>query len=443
MDFRKLNEEIQKFIVNEISDELKNKVINARKKQLADLEKKTDKTTQKFDKKLADKEQEKAKNMKHKASFERRLYRPVPVCKINGSLAQWEFYYPDKGYHQEVLCFKMTGMPLFSDTHGYPYFTATRKDNESSVSTYFKSEWLNGNYEYLLNYLENNLEEINSIEIIDNQLKGMFYDKFGYHIRNIKAAEEFLQKCPDLKNYAKYASKNESYKINEISDKTVKSALRKANKNIERNDDSIKKLNKEKEAHLRDSEEKLNRLRNKINDLEGMRDKKDVEQRKQRRNYTQASYTDPEQDETIAKKKLRARKNELPRQYGDCLYSLRTEDDLLLKYNPVEKVIEVWSNRDGVSYEFGDYTYGDVSEEYDYDFNKSTLENVLDIVEQIFNFTDEIENDEIDTRDSCAEVSGIKVLWRDFNDLDLEDPKTYNIACFILRYYSDERYHFC
>ena len=442
MDFKKLREQLEKFTVNEISDELKNKVIDARKKQLADLEKKTDKTTQKFDKKLADKEQEKTKNMKHKTSFEGRIYKPVPVCKINGSLAQWEFYYPDKGYRQDELCFKMTGMPVFSDTHGYPYFTGTREGYTEEVDPYFTPSWLNDYYKYLLNYLQNNLKEINSIEIIDSQLKGLFYDRFNHYIEDLKKAQEFLQKCPELPNYA---SKKESYEINEISDKIVKSALKKANKNIERSDDSIKKLNKEKETHLKDSEEKLNKLRNKINDLEGMRDKKDVEQRKQRRNYTQASYVGPEQDETVAKKKLRAMKNDLPRQYGNCNYSLRTEDDLLLRYNPSKKVIEVWSNRDGDGYEFGYYAYyyGDIEEEYDYDFNKSTLENVLGIVEDVCTTTSEITNDNcIDTMDNSASVSGVKVLWRDFNNLDLEDGKTYNLACFILRYYSEERYHF-
>jgi hypothetical protein len=289
------------------------------------------------------------------------------------------------------------------------------------------------------------LDEINSIEIIDNIFKGIFYEQFGYHIENLKKAEAFLQKCPELEKYAKYASKNESYEINEISDEVVKAALDKTNQNLKQNGVDIQNLNKEKGAHLKDSEEKLNKLRNKINDLEGMRDKKDVEQRKQRRNYTQASYVGPEQDETVAKKKLRAIKNDLPRQFGICNYSLRTEDNLLLRYNPSKKVIEVWSDRYEDGYEFGydAYYYGDIEEEYAYDFNKSTLENVLNIVESVCTTTTEITNDScIDTYDNSAEVSGVKVLWRDFNNLDLEDGKTYNLACFILRYYSEERYHF-
>lgn len=442
MNFKRLREQLERYAINELSPELKNKVIDARKKQLADLEKQTNKETKNLNKKLADKEQEKAKNMKHKISFEGRLYKPVPICKINGSLAQWEFYYPDKGYHQDQLCFKMTGMPVFSDTHGYPYFTGTREGYTESVKTYFTPDYLKDYYEYLLRYLQNNLNEINSIEIIEDQLRGLFYKKFGYHIENLKKAQEFLQKCPDLPNYA---SKNEAYEINEISNEVVRTALDKTNKNLKQNKDDIDSINKEKEAHLKDSEEKLNKLRNKINDLEGMRDKKDVEQRKQRRNYTQASYIGPEQDETVAKKKLRAMKNDLPRQYGDCSYSLRTEDDLLLRYNPSEKVIEVWSNRYGDGYEFDywDNYYGDIQEQYEYDFNKSTLENVLEIIEDACEDTVEITNDDcIDTYDNSARVSGVKVLWRDFNNLDLEDGKTYNLACFKLRYYSEERYHF-
>lgn len=448
MNFKRLREQLEKYAINELSPELKNRVIDARKKQLADLEKQTNKETKKLDKKLANKEQEKAKNMKHKTSFERRLYKPIPVCKINGSLAQFEFFYPEERYpqdekykyHEEQLHFEMVNLPLFSDTHYYPYITG-----HGSAVTYierFDEYYRRDIFESLAQYIQNNLEEINSIEIIDNKCKEIFYKKFGYHIENLKKAQEFLQKCPDLPNYA---SKNEAYEINEISNEIVQTALDKANKNLKQNKDDIDSINKEKEAHLKDSEEKLNKLRNKINDLEGMRDKKDVEQRKQRRNYNQASYTGPEQDEKIAKKKLRAMKNDLPRQYGDCSYSLRTEDDLLLRYNPSEKVIEVWSNRYGDGYEFDywDNYYGDIQEQYEYDFNKSTLENVLEIIEDACEDTVEITNDNcIDTYDNSARVSGVKVLWRDFNNLDLEDGKTYNLACFKLRYYSEERYHF-
>ena len=73
---------------------------------------------------------------------------------------------------------------------------------------------------------------------------------------------------------------------------------------------------------------------------------------------------------------------------------------------------------------------------YDY----TTLENIKTILDFIYEDTSEIMDDQIDTYYNTADVSGIKVLWRDFNELDLEDPKTYNLACFKLRYYSEERY---
>lgn len=443
MNFKRLREQLERYAINELSPELKNKVIDARKKQLADLEKQTNKETKNLNKKLADKEQEKAKNMKHKTSFERRLYKPIPVCKINGSLAQFEFFYPEERYpqdekykrHEDELHFEMTDLPVFSDTRYYPYITG-----HGSYVTYIErfDEYYRRNiYEKLAEYIQNNLEEINSIEIIDNKCKEIFYKKFGYLLRYMKEAETFLQKCPEFPNYA---PKNEAYEMNEISDILVKSALDKTNQNLEQNKDDIQNINKEKESHIKDSQDKLNKLRNKINDLEGMRDKKDIEQRKQRRNYTQASYTGPEQDEKIAKKKLRSRKDELPRQYGDCLYSLGLIDDLLLKYNPTTENIEVWSNKYGKGYEKFGNTHGEVSDEYEYDYDETTLENIKTILDFIYEDTSEIMDDQIDTYYNTADVSGIKVLWRDFNELDLEDPKTYNLACFKLRYYSEERY---
>ena len=40
MDFKKLNEELEKYIINELSPELKQKVVNIRKQQIKDLENK-------------------------------------------------------------------------------------------------------------------------------------------------------------------------------------------------------------------------------------------------------------------------------------------------------------------------------------------------------------------------------------------------------------------
>ena len=45
MNFKRLREQLEKYAINELSPELKNRVIDARKKQLADLEKQTNKET--------------------------------------------------------------------------------------------------------------------------------------------------------------------------------------------------------------------------------------------------------------------------------------------------------------------------------------------------------------------------------------------------------------
>lgn len=279
MDFKRLNEELQKYLsINEISDGLKQRVIDARKQQLADLEKQTNDTTKDFDKKLADKEREKEKNLKHKTAFANKLYKPVPLCKINGSLVQWEFFYPKEGRYTDNLIFKMTGLPIFSNTHDYDFITQTTHGEEGSPMRYYNDGFSKKDYyKCLCIYLNNNLAEINSIEIIDNELKGIFFKNFGYHVADLEKDQEFLQKCPDLKYYAQYAFKNESYEINEISDGLVYDALIKARRNFEWSKDDMEKLNKQKETHIKNSQDKLNKLRNKIKDLEGIRDKKDIQ----------------------------------------------------------------------------------------------------------------------------------------------------------------------
>ena len=276
MDFKKLNEDLEKHIINEISLGLKQRVLDKRQQQLQDLEKEENQDLKRSDR---------LERQIHK--FAQELINRTVLCKIDGKEVKLVFDNDDSG----PLYVRLSENNIFKGMYyRLQNYDKKRRVYDVDPSQKFTEKTLKNAltrecYEYdrkggypvrenlsmldcmstiIISAIKN--KEISSFEIVYEPFKSIFsnhlsetIDSFlSYMEDSVSNIKSFISVCPWIKNHLSNENKNllsgftgitESLQINEIATKTIYNAHRKAlrdydnlNKKFDTYDDRRRKL---------------------------------------------------------------------------------------------------------------------------------------------------------------------------------------------------------
>ena len=272
MNFRRLNEEIEKYLsINEISDELKQRYINGREKQLADLKAQLDENPlSKADKLVTDK-RNRVNKMYSRNSISNDKYLIGKFNDINFYVA-----YKIKDYSQNaVLLIERNGEILNK-------MSAITNDLESIVKYYLTDEILNLLAKYIEQGKIKSSKDIQmqlpsiTIENMPSQLdRRIIRDEFGANIDWVSGFIKNLKPDRKLDKLVQELSQtvfSESFELNELNSSTLKNYKKKVKDDYQKSIDDYWKLRDDEELYTQQSEleDKINRLEKKIADGQDM-----------------------------------------------------------------------------------------------------------------------------------------------------------------------------
>ena len=306
MDFKKLNENLGKYIINELSPELKQRVLDKRQQQLQDLEQ--------------EKQQDSAQKAKLKAQaskFAQELINRTVLCKIDGKEVKLVFHNDYSG----PLYVRLSENNIFKDMlYRLINFDEEKRVYDTHPSKKFSEEALrtsltrpcfeynralndsptyrtNGESLSMLDCISLDIIEaitdkkISSFEIIYKPLESTFYkhlcELFDSTLSKMEGSilkiQTLLSVCPEVKNRLDNKSKGllstftnitEDLQINEISTDTIYNAHKKAL-------DAYNKLNNKENTYGQRKEKLLNKIELIKNSMIGSEQKAKMEKKKQ------------------------------------------------------------------------------------------------------------------------------------------------------------------
>ena len=277
MDFKKLNEDLEKHIINEISLGLKQRVLDKRQQQLQDLDQEENQDLKRSDR---------LERQIHK--FAQELIDRTVLCKIDGKEVKLVV---DKDYSGSNLYVRLSENNIFKgmfyrlDSYDEKRRKYGENPSEKFTEKTLKDALTRECYEYdreggypvrenlsmldcmstiIINAIKN--KKISSFEIVYAPFESIFSEHFSKtidsslsHIEGLVSnIKSFISVCPWIKNHLSNENKNllsvftgitESLQINEIATKTIYNAHRKAlrdydnlNKKFDTYDDRRRKL---------------------------------------------------------------------------------------------------------------------------------------------------------------------------------------------------------
>ena len=266
MDFKKLNEELQKYLsINEISDDLKQRYINGRKKQLADLKAQFDDNPLIKASNLSSEKRNRVNKMYSRNSISNDKYLIGKFNDINFYVA----YKINEYSHNAVLLIERNGEILNR-------MTTITDTLEEIVRYYLTTELL----DLLANYIKQGKIKSSKdiqIQVPSSTIQNMPFqldrriirDEFG---TNIDWVSDFIKNLKPDRKLDKLVQElsqtvfSESFELNELNSSTLKNYKKKVEDDYQKSIDDYWKLRDDDELNKQRDElaNKINRLEKKI-----------------------------------------------------------------------------------------------------------------------------------------------------------------------------------